>query len=177
MRKFLIFLVALGLMLTLGTTSTLAGTISTEENTDLIVHGKVVADEFVTTQTPSLKIESTDVKTTIEENPADIVDYFDFGVDFFSTVLAKLAKTAKPAYLLNGQVALEVSVYERPNFDVIWGFCKDGAQYYGVEINEIPLTGVLPEIFKKIRPQVVYYTGNGGYFTVGICYEFRENNG
>ena len=122
---------------------------------------------------PSLQMVSSDVKATIEEEPTNIVSYFDFSVDFLSTVMAKIAKTAKPAYLFNGKVAFEVSVYENPTFDVIWGFCQD-AQYYGIEAKEIPLTGVLPEIFEKIRPQVVYYTGDGGYITFGICYRFRE---
>ena len=122
---------------------------------------------------PSLQMVSSDVKATIEEEPTNIVSYFDFSVDFLSTVMAKIAKTAKPAYLFNGEVAFEVSVYENPTFDVIWGFCQD-AQYYGIEAKEIPLTGVLPEIFEKIRPQVVYYTGDGGYITFGICYRFRE---
>jgi len=122
---------------------------------------------------PSLQMVSSDVKTTIEEEPTNIVSYFDFSVDFLSTVMAKIAKTARPAYLFNGEAAFEVSVYENPNFDVIWGFCQD-AQYYGIEAKEIPLTGVLPEIFEKIRPQVVYYTGDDGYITFGICYRFRE---
>lgn len=122
----------------------------------------------------SLSMAATDVKTAIEVQPVSLLDYFDFSIDFLSTLLARLAKTAQPMYLFNGQVAAGVSIFELAGFDVVWGLSQSGNQFYGLEVKGLPLGGAIGQIFKKVHPIAIYYTGNGGYFTAGICYEFRS---
>jgi len=130
----------------------------------------------------TLQMRSSTLKATIEQTPISLVDYFDFGLDFVSSVLVRLAKTTRPAWIFNGQPAVEVTAYENLElnllknkliFDLTWGFCKDGSQYYGAQLRQFPLTGAFAEIFEKVHPQILYYKGDGGYFTLGICYKFR----
>lgn len=121
----------------------------------------------------SLEIVSTDVRTAIEVRSVSLVEYFDFGADVIAAFLNKIAKTAQPAYLFNGMLAVQVAVYEHPSFDVVWGISQRGGQYGGVEIKGLPLSNVLWGIFEKVHPVIAYYSGDGGYVTLGICYEFR----
>lgn len=142
----------------------------------LILIGSVsFAEERLTTEvkipTLSLEMTTTDVKTAIEMRPVSLTEYFDFSVDFVMTVMAKLVKTTQPAYLLNGKAGVQISIYEQPSFNVVWGLCQDGLQFYGIEIKGLPLSGALWGIFEKLHPLIIYY-GNKD-ITFGITYEFR----
>ena len=96
-------------------------------------------------------------------------------IDFWSEFLSRMAKTANAIVVMDnfrtGKLGLELSFYEGEKFDIIFGFIPDDGVFYGVESKDLPLTGNLPEIFKRLSAAIVVHERK---VKIGLSYEWRS---
>jgi len=131
----------------------------------------------------------SDLAKEVREKPISLRDYTAKEVDFFSEVLAKVMKTAKPAFLFTkgtqGLLAVEVSLEEFKYWNLVVGKCLPGKEsklyldengnhhwFIGGEIKGLPLGPAFRNTFRYFRPGIAYDFGSKK-FRVMVTYEFR----
>jgi len=141
----------------------------------------VLADE----EKDTLKTTSVKITEAIKNEPVNIGKYFNFTVDFVSELISRLLKTGKLVYIVKpGIGGFQVVLIEGLEFPVgkytikynIAGGLTEENQFLAVEVTNMPLTGDLYKIFRKVHPELFYVFDkqNGNYFSFGLTYEFRD---
>lgn len=132
-------------------------------------------------ETIDLNVLSTDMATAIKINPISMPQYVGTQVDFWFEVMKRFAKTAKPMVAFKNKVyaGLEITIYEQPSWSVTWGKVyqvEDGdigdqPSFIAIEARDFPLLSDTAEIFKRLRPQIIYVDNR---FWFGLSYELTE---
>lgn len=130
-----------------------------------------------------------DMAKEVREKPLSIRHYAATQVDFLVEVLAKVMKTAKPAFLFtegtHGLLAVEVTVEEFRYWNLVLGKClgqepttyvdEEGNLHWfiGAEIVGLPLGPAFRNVFRHFRPGIAYdFAAKTTRFM--ITYEFRS---
>ena len=130
-------------------------------------------------QTPTLEVAGQEMAEAVRENPVNIATYIDSQIDYWAEILARLLKTGKPMLMFDegtervglSATAIENVFMDKANLVIGWTLMnEEPAQFfYGVEVN-VELSGVLGEIFSRLRPAVYVV---GGEFLWGFGFELR----
>lgn len=115
----------------------------------------------------------------IRSQPVNVATYIDNQIDYWGEIILRLLKTGKPVLMFDEGAmrgALSVTAIENvltDKADLIIGWTlmnEEPAQFfYGLEVN-VELSGVLGEIFSRLKPAV--YVVDGG-FLWGFGFELR----
>lgn len=133
----------------------------------------------------TLKATSVRITEAIKNEPVNIGKYFDFTINFVSELISRLLKTGKLVYIVKpGIGGFQVTLIEGLEFPVgkyileynIVGGLTEENEFLALEITNVPLTGDLYKIFKKVHPELFYVFDkqNGNYISFGLTYEFRD---
>ena len=132
----------------------------------------------------------SDLAKEVRERPLSLRDYVEIEVDFFSEVLAKVLKTAKPAFLFTrgtqGLLAVEVSLEEFKYWNLVVGKCLPGKEsklyldengnhhwFIGGEVKGLPVGPAFRNAFRYFRPGIAYDFG-AKQIRFMITFEFRS---
>ncbi len=128
-----------------------------------------------------LKVVSANMETAIRANPVSLRDYMVIGIDFVGEFLKRFARTAKPMVGFMDEIypGVEITIYEQPKWVATWGKIfqiEDGElaeqpSFVGVELREFPVLAGLADIFRKVRPGVMYVDKRLWF---QLSYEFAE---
>lgn len=182
MKKVLVLLVALGVLLSpsLLRAEEEVWKLQIGEETYLVTKVEETGLRYIP-ETTDFNVLSDNMAAAVQVNPVSLSTYVNTQIDFWFEVLKRFLKTAKPMVAFKHETypGLQITIYEQPKWVATWGKVyqiedgeiQDQPSFFAVEARDFPVLSGLAEIFKKLRPGVMYVDKK---FWFQLSYELTE---